>query len=614
MSGFAGIISPDGSPPEHALLQRMAARLAFRGPDATYIVTQPDAAFCFTFLRTGPAPQTATQPLSLDGQTWLIGDVRLDARADLRLKLEQNGVSTDAHATDEELILHAYHHWQEAAFPQLLGDFSFVLWDSSARRLVALRDIIGSRPFFYAVADGRFYFSNTLEGMRCVPSFSSALDPHYIRDFLLQGWCADLARTAFRDISRLPPGHVLHYSHNTPQIQPLTWLPIEEPLYLRHAADYTSQFRALFEQAILDRLPRAPASIFMSGGLDSTSVAAITLHTARKHKLPLALRSYTLDCQPDLPDDEGRLASITARHLGIPHEIQSATWCSPYQGWDDPALPMPEPLHDPYRLLYVQATRCIANHSRVALNGYGGDGIMTGQAWPYLVDLLRHGRFVTVATAFGKFLLEHHRPPPMRGGFRQKLVRLQGRYDPMEGYPTWLQPDFERQLHLRERWLELQQPTVSSHPWYPDAHADISAGFWARVLEPEDAAYTGTPLQSRAPLLDRRILRFLLRVPPVPLCIDKELLRRTVSDLLPNEVLSRPKTPFLGDLFALHIGSGRWNWQKIPPPPSEIHNFVIWNTSVASLNRSTGLQRWTDLRPVTLAYWLRRIENTHQIQ
>src|SRR5438067_701845 len=101
MSGYAGIISADNAPPDRDLLGRMAAALAFRGPDATHITAQSSAGFVFTFLRTGPAPQSSQQPVTLDGRIWLIGDVRLDGRDDLRRKLEQHGASIPSMVTDE---------------------------------------------------------------------------------------------------------------------------------------------------------------------------------------------------------------------------------------------------------------------------------------------------------------------------------------------------------------------------------------------------------------------------------------------------------------------------------------------------------------------------------
>jgi asparagine synthase (glutamine-hydrolysing) len=110
-------------------------------------------------------------------------------------------------ATDEELILHAWQLWGEEAFPELLGDFSFALWNSLNRSLVCVRDLLGLKPFFYAQGAKYFSFGNTLDMSRAIPEVSSTLDPLFIADFLLQEWSADADRTAYKDIRRLPPGH-----------------------------------------------------------------------------------------------------------------------------------------------------------------------------------------------------------------------------------------------------------------------------------------------------------------------------------------------------------------------------------------------------------------------
>ena len=233
MSGFAGIISTDGATPDQSLLERFAAHLAFRGPDGTHISTQPGAGFCFTFLRTGPAPQSSAQPCSLDQRVWLLGDFRLDARDDLRRQLEQAGELLPPDVTDEELVLRAWRQRGEECLADLLGEFAFALWDAEARRLLCVRDLLGLRPFYYSLAGERLYFSNTLDVLRLVPDLSSELDSVFIGDFLLQDSCADPARTAFRSIARLPGGHVLRYSKDGVEVRRYASLPIEEPLWLK---------------------------------------------------------------------------------------------------------------------------------------------------------------------------------------------------------------------------------------------------------------------------------------------------------------------------------------------------------------------------------------------
>ncbi len=205
MSGYAGIVCPDGATPNPNLLERMVAGLRFRGPDATETWSQRGAGFCFTLLRSGPAPQSPAQPCSLDGRVWLLGDVRLDGREDLQRELEQSGESFALNATDEELILRAWRQWHEEGLPKLIGDLSFALWDGVSRQLLCVRDLMGLRPFFFANSGGWFFFSNTLEVLRLAPDVDSSLDPQFIGDFLLQEWSSDASRTVYKDIHRLPP-------------------------------------------------------------------------------------------------------------------------------------------------------------------------------------------------------------------------------------------------------------------------------------------------------------------------------------------------------------------------------------------------------------------------
>jgi len=118
-------------------------------------------------------------------------------------------------------------------------------------------------------------------------------------------------------------------------------------------------------------------------------------------------------------------------------------------------------------------------------------------------------------------------------------------------------------------------------------------------------------VESRAPLLDMRLHRFLLRVPPVPLCIDKELLRRTTRGFLPEEVRLRKKEAFRGDLLGFQIENSRWSPLPLPEPSAGIGEFVDWPLLKASIESARGEALWRDLRPFSLLYWLVKSER-HQ--
>lgn len=605
MSGIAGVVSADGERPDAKLLERIADALTFRGPDARSVWKQPGAGFCFTFLRTGSAPQSAKQPCTLDGKLWLLADGRLDGRDDLRWQLEGQGCTPPKQATDEELILHAWRVRGEGCLEFLRGDFAFALWDSESRSLWCVRDPIGARPFFYTHTCNRLFFSNTLDVVRLAPEVSDALDPRAIGDFLLQGWWPDAERTIFREVQRLPAGHVLHYSGGHAQIRRYAQLPIEEPLELRRPEEYVEAFREVLRAAVRDRLPADSVGVFLSGGLDSSSVAAISKALADENFTGCVQRAFTVDYRPLFDDEEGRYASRAASHIGIPLETLSAGACAPYARWGSSELRQPEPCHEPFLALQIEQYRQAAAHARVVFSGDGGDSVLDGQAWPDLVFRLRRMQPLTLLRAFGGYLLSHGRMPPLRGGFRARLRRWLGRGDAMLSYPLWLSPDFEQEFHLRDRWRELQLEPPDEHPLHPQAYRGLSSSYWPSVLEGEDAGWTGVPVELRTPFLDWRVLQFLLRVPPVPWCMQKELLRRSMRGLLPNEIQLRPKTPLQGDPLVLHVQRGDWRPLPLPAAVPAISTFVNWTKLQRTLTVLAQDHLWLNLQPVSLNYWLK---------
>jgi asparagine synthase (glutamine-hydrolysing) len=183
-----------------------------------------------------------------------------------------------------------------------------------------------------------------------------------------------------------------------------------------------------------------------------------------------------------------------------------------------------------------------------------------------------------------------------------------GRSEPMSEYPRWLAPTFQKQQHLRERWLELQRARTNAHPLHPIGHTGLSSGFWPSVLESDDAAWTGAALEMRAPLLDQRVLRYLLRLPPVPWCMHKELLRQTMRGLLPERIRTRPKVPLLDDPLRIHAESGSWKPLGLSEPVAQTRMFVDWEQLGATLVSAPSSDLWADLRPVSLNYWLKAVE------
>ncbi len=605
MSGIAGIVHADATPVDARLLDRMATFLEFRGPDARQIWSRGGVGFCHTLLRTGPHPQPEAQPCTLDEKVLALADVRLDARESLIGKLLGRERRVPAQTTDTELILHAWRVWGEECVEHLLGDFAFAIWDASARRLWCARDPMGARPFFYASLGNAFVFSNTLDCVRQHPAASDALNLRAAGDFLLAGWNPDPSTTIFRDVARLPAGHTLTFEEGRVRIVRYWTLPIEEPLRLPASEDYVESFREILRRAVRDRLPEDRAALRMSGGLDSTSIAATAKRVSSDRNKPCALRAFTADYAPLFADEEAPYAEIAARHLGIPMELLSCATSLPYEGWDESIFRTPEPCHEPFFASHANQVRREALHARVTLFGEGGDPILDGQAWPYLLYLVKRGRFATLVSEFGGFLLTHGRIPPLRGGFRARLRRWLGRRDAEDDYPPWLNPNFESAHGLRQRWRELQKPATSEHLTHPRAYASLSSAYWPSLLEREDAAWTRIPVEVRAPLLDLRIVRFLLRVPPVPWCVHKHLVRVAMRGQLPEAILTRPKTPLQGDPLIIFFRNKSWVPAPPPKPVPCMEEFVDWPRVQAALASGSEETLWRDLCVISFNYWLK---------
>ncbi len=623
MSGFAGLVrleataATDGV--DRAAIARMAQAIAFRGPDGVKQEQRSGASFAFALLKRGPAPQDAEQPSSLDGQTWLIGDVRCDGRAQLLSKLEQHGGHVPSGATGnvtgERLLLQYFAAFGESGLPEILGDLSFAFWQEPERRLTAFRDLTGARPFFYASNGTMLAFSNTLQALLTLPWLSREFDEQFLGDFLLESPCFDQARTVYKQIRRLPAGHLLEYSRQGLTTRRIANMPVEEPLVLS-PQQYVEEFRSLFTQAMRDQLPEIDATILLSGGLDSTTLTAcaVSLRKSTPESPGLGLRAYTVDSRPLYSDEETGLASRLAAKFGIPCEVEHSGKVLPFTSGADLDEPLPEPALDPYALLYRFYFMQIAKSSRVVFSGTGGDELLRLQALPYLRYLRGKRGLLAPASALAKFVISQRKLPSIGAGIRTRFRSFFGRKPTPAAFPPWLNEAFSRRLDLPARWETLQSPLAAEHPSNPVAYAAVNDGSVSSILETYDAFWTGCPLEMRLPFIDRRLTRFLLRVPTIPWAMEKHLLRESQRGILPDEIRLRKKVPLPGDDMLLHREAGDWDPVPRGVPTDLVSSLVNWEQVISLIRQSTDETLHLHLRPVALDLWLKAVENNGRIQ
>lgn len=315
MSGIVGILNLDGAPADKHLLQDLTNFLKPRGPDAQRIWADGPVGFGHTLFKTTEESEHECQPFTLGSGTWITADARVDAQSELIEHLRARGQEPAHHATDAELILRAYEAWGESCVEHLLGDFAFGIWDGRRQRLFCARDHMGVKPFYYAQIGSFVVFSNALDCIRECPVVSDRLNDLAIADFLLFGHNQDSATTSFADIRRLPPAHYASWSAERHQIRRYWTMPIDEPLFYKRKDDYCDRFKELVREAVSDRLRTPRVGVFMSGGLDSSTLARTARDVLQGRYAHFDLLAVTN--VNDFEPDEGHYASLTAKHLGI---------------------------------------------------------------------------------------------------------------------------------------------------------------------------------------------------------------------------------------------------------------------------------------------------------
>ena len=552
MSGIVALAQTDGGPVEGPLLDRLAASLSFRGPDGLRTQALGPIGLGHAQFATTPEAARERQPATPDGRVWITADARVDGREGLVAELGGPRAANLDHATDVELVLHAYRVWGQSCVEHLLGDFAFVIWDAPRRRLFAARDPFGVRLLYYAMGRGSLVLSNTLSCVRSHPSVSDRLDASAVGNFLLWGENWDRSTTTFADVRCLPPAHTLLWEEGRDGVETERYwdVPEEGPrLQYSDRRDYVDQFRGLLAAAVEDRLRTRSASVFMSGGLDSPMVAAVARERMAAIGPDYRLEALTVGYGHPSADQERHFSTLAARHIGIPvHHFVEDDVPTSWSWLLEAEAPEPGLLGSVGAGVwgYEEA----AEIGRVILTGWDGDALLAANVGALWRARLRSGELRSLAGEVGWHLRARRLP---RVGFRAALGRLRASRPKrvFRDYPSWLATGFEKSLDLRGRWLAAATAPDPGRTVHGRARDFLSTPVWRAVLEPADPGMSGMLLEQRHPLIDLRLVRFALSLPPIPWCVEKELFRVAMRGDLPEPVLRRPKTSFAGDTLVV---------------------------------------------------------------
>ena len=539
MCGIVAVASLDGRPVDLGLVRRMTESRAHRRPDGSGVLglhpqdtamggNGPSIGFGNRRLAILDLSDRAAQPMALDGVT-VTYNGEIYNFIELRAELEALGHAF-ATTSDTEVLLHAYQQWGTACVERFNGIFAFVIWDEDRGRLVAARDRMGVKPLYWVATGGRLCLASEIRALRICERHSN-IDEGLLYDFLVAGRMEHSDATFFQGVRRLPAGCLLELCKGDISTRPY-WKPAAtDERYGRSLNENAEEFADLFRDAIrIQMRADVPVACCLSGGLDSTAVAAVASDLTT---VPLTLFTARYRYRKI---DEWRYAQALHRDRRV---IPVQVFVEPKEYWvhlDEVLKAQEEPFANPSVFAQWRLMKEInANGIKVVLDGQGGDELLCGYAKYYyfnLADLLRSQRWlsatVAVMSAFSA------------GG--PQLFNLAGarRYIPGGWFlrrlrSSVLQSDFL--ARLKDRPIEHPRGSVIDQQIL-----DLTRFGLPTLLRYEDKNSMAHSVESRVPFLDHRLVEFALSVPvehKIRGARSKVLLRTGLRGTIPEMVRRR---------------------------------------------------------------------------
>lgn len=606
MSGFVAIFNANAAPVDREILENLTDSLYFRGPDEQQVWIDGPVGLGHTLFRTTDEANYEKQPATLDNEVWIAGCIRIDARADLIRELGLQREIRLAQTPDSHLVLWAYEAWGEECPERLSGDFSFAIWDRRKQTLFCARDRFGMRQLVYAHQGDTFIVSNSIDCIRRHPLVSSHLCDDAIGDFLLFGdsrWGSRI-RTSFSDIEALEPAHCFSVTQRSKRNWRYWEIPTNIPiLHYRKNSDYIEHFSDILKVSVNDRIRTRDISIYLSGGMDSSSLAATICALKNEQSQPIDLHAATVIYDSIHPSDEKRFVDEVSAFLNL-ETLHIDAGMYPLMSRAEPTT-FPLELYQPN--LWLDLQRYAGQKSRVVLNGDGGDEVMAFTS----VRAALQGVHVPAALAC-IFQLKHKYGlyPPLGFGLKKAantIFRQSGGLTTPYPYPGWINPELEERLGLKDRWTRLWSTAAENTE---NHNARIYQGIQTPDWNTDDKYMCSrfTLPEERSPFLDTRLVNFMVSLPALPWLFNKHILRTCMAGQLPVNVLRRPKTPlgFIHDSLIKntdHSALNDWRPAKGLVDYIELSKLPILRDAAAR-----GAESYVNLRPLMLNRWLKGLE------
>ena len=581
MCGINGALVLDGGRDfvvTQGYLRRMRDEMAHRGPDGAGVWVSDDGTVGLGHRRLSiiDLSEAAAQPMeNEDGSLRVVFNGEIYNHAEIRRELTARGGHrwrTDH--SDTEVILHAFEEWGIDCIHRFRGMFAFALWDGRNRDLWLVRDRVGIKPLYYSLHSGRITFASEIKALLADPDQPREVDTDALFHFL-SFLATPAPLTLFAGIRKVHPGTWMRIRADGSVREQRYWDVLEntDPLTGVSDARIAEMVLAELDTAVqLRHVADVPVGVFLSGGVDSSTLAALSVRAGARdvHSFTTGYRG-TFDGYRDEFEDAARVA----RHLGTRH-FERHLEPGDLRGFLPRMVEMQdEPLADPVCVPIYFVSELARRHGvPVCLVGEGADELFCGYtSWPRFLRLQRLADLPVPSFA------RHAAVSALRLGGREERMyyewaRRAAADQPVfwggaEAFPhaqkmRLLSPALARSFGGRTSWeaLEPVRQRFEANAWERTplnwmTYLDLNVRLPDLLLMRVDKMSMAVGLEARVPFLDHRLVELAMSIPTATKLRGglKHLLKRAVSGVVPGEVLTRPKQGFgVKPIYAWTLG------------------------------------------------------------
>jgi len=580
MCGIAGIYAP-GRSLNAEMVETMIAAMAHRGPDDRGVEVLANRALVLGHLRLAiiDLSPSGHQPMAAaDRSSWIVYNGEVYNFREIRQELQDLGWQFRSES-DTEVVLAAYGQWGiEGAIERFRGMFAFALWDERQRVLHLCRDRFGVKPLYYSVRDGMLAFASESKALNCAGRTARAVDTVSVAEFVQYGYIS-APRSIFSDVRTVSPGTICTFDA-TLRLREIEYWRARDLFLGDRAARLRSELSTLADEQLLDRveesLQRAfeyrmvadvPVGLFLSGGIDSSLVAAILTRRSG-----FKLNTYTIG-YGDSEFDETPYAHAVAKALGSEHvDFPVSSQAAIDLTREIPEI-ADEPLGDSSVVPTLLVSRMARRHVKVALSADGADELCGGYTrYQYCGKFLQQrSRLMRGLYYLSADLLDHLPPAWVASAYAlargsgpkfaavgdklRKFVRMSRARTAFEAYDAavseWSGDQCRRLLCAESVGAAGARATFESvtgvDPRDQFMHFDMTRYLPGDLLVKVDRASMFVSLEAREPFLDHHFAELSAALPLKWKIRDgqnKYVLRRILARHLPQELFDRPKQGF----------------------------------------------------------------------